>query len=134
MEALRRAQRDLGGGGCFVDRDDKPLIDWGVLSAIAALVVAFGALAYVLGLLAMWFPASKETHDFALSWYATSLVPQTTVAGIGVRWTLVGSHLLFVFFSFHSCSWCHGSTVYTKSNISITLNPLRLGLWPLIWV
>ena len=80
-----------------MDRDDKPLIDWGVLSAIAALVVAFGALAYVLGLLAMWFPASKETQDFALSWYATSLVPQTTVAGIGVRWSLVGSHLLFVF-------------------------------------
>jgi hypothetical protein len=98
VEALRRAQGDLGGGGCFVDRDDKPLIDWGVLSAIAALVVAFGALAYVVGLLAMWFPASTETHDFALSWYATSLVPQTTVAGIGVRWTLVGSHLLFVFF------------------------------------
>jgi hypothetical protein len=98
VEALRRAQRDLGGGGCFVDRDDKPLIDWGVLSAIAALVVAFGALAYVVGLLAMWIPASTETHDFALSWYATSLVPRTTVAGIGVRWTLVGSHLLFVFF------------------------------------
>ena len=53
---------------------------------------------YVVGLLAMWIPAAQATQDFALSWYVVSLMPRTTVAGIGVRWSLVGSHLLFVIF------------------------------------
>ena len=81
-----------------MDRDNVPLIDWGELTALSALFVAFGAMVYVVGLLAMWIPAAKDTQDFALSWYVVSLMPRTSVAGIGVRWSLVGSHLLFVIF------------------------------------
>ncbi len=72
---------------------------WSALTALAGLLVAFGAMAYVLGLLAMWIPASKATEDFILSWSAVSLVPRTTVAGVGVRWSLVGGHLLYVVLS-----------------------------------
>jgi hypothetical protein len=81
-----------------VDRRDTPLINWGELTALSALFVAFGAMVYSVGLLAMWIPAAQATQDFALSWYVVSLMPRTTVAGIGVRWSLVGSHLLFVLF------------------------------------
>ena len=93
-------------------KDDGPSINWGALTAFSGLLVAFGALAYVLGLLVMWIPASKATHDFVLSWSTVSLMPRTTVAGIGVRWSLVGAHLLYVVLSIPL--WFLGLWVYSN--------------------
>ncbi len=105
-QSLGPLQERVGIGGRLpsrvrrpADRDDAPLIDWGVFSALSALIIAFGAMAYALGLLAMWLPASRYTQDFILSWYVVSLMPNTAAAGIGIRWSLIGAHLPFVLLS-----------------------------------
>ena len=55
-----------------------------VLGSAAGLVAGVGALTYVLGLLALWIPINRTyTNDLDTAWYATSLIPNTMVAGIG---------------------------------------------------
>jgi hypothetical protein len=55
-----------------------------VLGSAAGLVASVGALAYVLGLLALWIPINRTyTNDLDTAWYVTSLIPNTMVAGIG---------------------------------------------------
>jgi hypothetical protein len=56
------------------------------LGDIAALLTAAGAIAYVLGLVGFTIPIWRVYHtDFSTAWYAVSLVPNTVVAGQGVR-------------------------------------------------
>ena len=55
----------------------------------APIVAGVGGATYILGLVTLWAPiAWSYTHDFDTAWYAVSLVPKTTVAGLGVRYLL----------------------------------------------
>jgi hypothetical protein len=55
------------------------------LGDLSGLLALFGALVYMLGILALWFPIFRNyTHDLAGSWYAVSIIPKTTVIGQGL--------------------------------------------------
>lgn len=58
---------------------------------------------YVVGLWALWLPISRTfTNDFSTAWYAVSLVPQTVIAGQGVRQVLIQPALaLFLIMCFY---------------------------------
>jgi hypothetical protein len=60
-----------------------------VLTKISGFLTLFASLAgfvYVLGLFVLWVPIARTyTGDFVTAWHATSLVPRTVVAGLGVE-------------------------------------------------
>jgi len=58
---------------------------WDIVAGVSGLVALLGALAYGLGLLALWVPIWRTyTGDWQTAWFAVSLVPNTVVAGMGV--------------------------------------------------
>jgi hypothetical protein len=55
------------------------------LGAISAVLAAFAAGVYVLGLVVLWAPIARTPpHDWTTAWYAASLVPRPVVAGYGL--------------------------------------------------
>ena len=63
------------------------------LVQVSALVTAFAALIYGLGIVALWMPIARAfTNDFSTALYAVSLMSRTMVAGQGVR-SLFGAAL-----------------------------------------
>lgn len=58
----------------------------GVIVESVALIAAVPAALYALGLAALWVQISTTyTQDFAVAWYAASLVPNTMVLGQGIH-------------------------------------------------
>jgi hypothetical protein len=59
---------------------------WDYIAGVSGLLVAIGGLIYVLGLFSLWAPlARSQTPDMVAAWQATSLVPKTVVAGLGLK-------------------------------------------------
>jgi hypothetical protein len=59
---------------------------WDYIAGASGLSVAVGGLIYVLGLFSLWAPIARtQTPDTVAAWQATSLVPKTVVAGLGVK-------------------------------------------------
>jgi hypothetical protein len=57
---------------------------WLTFGELSGLFALFGALGYVVGILVLWVPISRNyTHDVAASWYSVSIVPKTIVIGHG---------------------------------------------------
>ena len=77
-----------------------PKRDWlSIAGQLSAIVGAFAALTYILGVIALWGPIARTytSGDLISAWYAVSLVPRTVVAGLGVVQILPIPTLAIVF-------------------------------------
>jgi hypothetical protein len=96
-------------GACLMTEDEPPSESSGkghsqttaflaTLVQVSALVTAFAALIYVLGIVALWMPIARAfTNDFSTALYAVSLMSRTVVAGQGVR-SLFGPALVITLY------------------------------------
>jgi len=81
VEDQQRASEDSPKRSGFFER----------LGAVSGIVAATAGAIYSLGLIALWAPIVRAyTGDFSTAWYAVSLLPNTVVAGQGVRQLVVG--------------------------------------------